>query len=48
LDAPRDALELQLVKVWENVLRAKPVGIKEDFFELGGDSLLAIQMLAPF
>ena len=46
LDAPRDALELQLVKVWEEVLRAKPIGIKEDFFELGGNSLLAIRMLA--
>jgi thioesterase domain-containing protein len=46
LDAPRDALELQLVKVWEDVLGAKPIGIKEDFFELGGNSLLAIRMLA--
>jgi amino acid adenylation domain-containing protein len=46
LDAPRDAFELQLVKVWEEVLRAKPIGIKEDFFELGGNSLLAIRMLA--
>jgi len=46
LEAPRDALELQLVKVWEEVLNAKPIGIKEDFFELGGNSLLAIRMLA--
>jgi len=46
LDGPRDALELQLVRIWEEVLRANPVGIREDFFELGGNSLLAIRMLA--
>ena len=46
LDASRDAWELQLVKVWEDVLRVQPIGIKEDFFELGGNSLLAIRMLA--
>ena len=46
LDAPRDALESQLVKIWEEVLRTKPIGMKEDFFDLGGNSLLAIRMLA--
>ena len=46
LDTPRDALEFQLVKIWEDVLRVRPIGIKEDFFELGGNSLLAIRMLA--
>jgi thioesterase domain-containing protein len=46
LDVPRDALESQLVKIWEEILRTKPIGMKEDFFELGGNSLLAIRMLA--
>ena len=46
LAAPRDALQSQLVKIWEEILRTKPIGIKEDFFELGGNSLLAIRMLA--
>ncbi len=46
LDAPRDSLEVQLVKLWEEVLHAKPIGIQEDFFDLGGNSLLAIRMLA--
>jgi amino acid adenylation domain-containing protein len=46
LDGPRDALESQLVKIWEEILRAKTIGMKEDFFELGGNSLLAIRMLA--
>ena len=43
LDAGRDALELQIVALWEEILRAKPIGIKEGFFELGGNSLLAIR-----
>jgi len=46
LDAPRDALEVQLVKLWEEMLHTNPIGTKEDFFELGGNSLLAIRMLA--
>ena len=44
--APRDALELQLVQIWEDLLERRPVGVNEDFFELGGDSLLAMSLLA--
>jgi thioesterase domain-containing protein len=44
--APRTALELQLVRVWEEVLGVHPVGIRDDFFELGGHSLLAVRLLA--
>src|SRR5262249_23667848 len=38
---PRDAVEARLVKLWEEVLRTRPVGIMDDFFQLGGHSLLA-------
>ncbi len=44
--APRDALELAIARVWEDLLRAGPVGVDDDFFELGGDSLLAVELLA--
>jgi len=44
--APHDALELQLVQIWEDLLQRRPVGVDEDFFELGGDSLLAMSLLA--
>ncbi len=40
--APRDALELQLVKIWETALGVSPVGIHDNFFDIGGDSLLAV------
>ncbi len=43
---PRNELEAQLVSVWEKVLEVKPVGIKDDFLELGGSSLLAITLVS--
>lgn len=43
---PRDETERQLIEIWEAVLGIQPIGIRNNFFELGGDSLLAVQMLA--
>jgi thioesterase domain-containing protein len=42
--APRDALELELVRIWEEALGTRPVGVRDDFFALGGHSLLAVQV----
>jgi len=44
--APRDALELQLTRIWEDLLDHRPIGVDEDFFQLGGDSLMAMSLLA--
>jgi amino acid adenylation domain-containing protein len=44
--APREALELQLARIWEEVLDVYPVGVQDDFFELGGHSLLAVRLMA--
>jgi amino acid adenylation domain-containing protein len=44
--APRDALELRLVRIWEQVLGVRPVGVTHSFFDLGGHSLLAVRLLA--
>jgi thioesterase domain-containing protein/acyl carrier protein len=44
--APRDALELQLVKIWEEVLQRQPISITDNFFHIGGHSLLAVQLMA--
>jgi len=43
---PRDSIESRLVKLWEAVLDKRPVGIEDDFFELGGTSLLAARVFA--
>ena len=42
----RDSVESQLVKLWEAVFDKRPIGIEDDFFELGGTSLLAARLFA--
>jgi amino acid adenylation domain-containing protein/non-ribosomal peptide synthase protein (TIGR01720 family) len=44
--APRTPTEQQLADIWAIVLRLKQVGIYDDFFELGGDSLRSLQVIA--
>ncbi|QIY90736.1 non-ribosomal peptide synthetase [Chryseobacterium gallinarum] len=39
-------VERELVHIWENVLNKKGIGIYDDFFELGGYSLLATKIVA--
>ena len=41
---PRNEIEKQLVAIWETALDVRPIGIRDDFLELGGDSLLAAQV----
>ncbi len=43
--APRTPLENVLAGIWADVLQRDKVGIHDDFFALGGDSLLAAQVL---
>lgn len=41
--APRSAIEESLTTIWAKVLRLERLGIHDNFFALGGDSILAIQ-----
>jgi acyl transferase domain-containing protein len=41
---PQNDLELQLSQIWEKVLGIQPIGVKHNFFELGGNSLLAVRL----
>ncbi len=43
--APRKPLEKVLTGIWGDVLQIEQVGIHDDFFALGGDSLLAMRVL---
>jgi amino acid adenylation domain-containing protein len=41
---PRDPVELQLTKLWEETLGIRPIGVKDNFFDLGANSLLAARL----
>ena len=43
--APRTQVEKRLSEIWSQVLEVEPVGIHDDFFCLGGNSLQAIQLI---
>ncbi|HEY7099297.1 MAG TPA: amino acid adenylation domain-containing protein [Terriglobales bacterium] len=43
--APRDELEEQLTGIWEECLNTHPVGINDNFFDLGGHSVLGATLL---
>jgi natural product biosynthesis luciferase-like monooxygenase protein len=44
--APRDETEKTLAEIWAEVLRLERVGIENKFFNLGGHSLVALQIIA--
>lgn len=44
--APRNETERRIAAIWAKVLGIDDVGIHESFFDLGGHSILGIQMLA--
>jgi acetoacetyl-CoA synthetase len=44
--APRESAVKLMAAIWERVLRRAPVRPEDDFFDLGGDSLLAIALFA--
>jgi phthiocerol/phenolphthiocerol synthesis type-I polyketide synthase E len=41
---PRNALESQLAEIWQELFGIEPIGVEDNFFRLGGDSLTAIQL----
>ncbi|MCP5008228.1 MAG: amino acid adenylation domain-containing protein, partial [Planctomycetes bacterium] len=45
-EAPRTDTEERLVEVWNHVLKQTSIGIHDNFFEHGGDSILSIQIVA--
>ena len=44
--APRNQVEKTLARIWSNVLGVERVGVHDNFFDLGGDSILSIQIIA--
>ncbi|EGO65798.1 lichenysin synthetase A [Acetonema longum DSM 6540] len=44
--APENETEEMLVRIWQEVLKIERIGIKDNFFSLGGDSIKGIQVLS--
>ena len=44
-EAPRNEIESKLCQIWSEVLGLENVGINDDFFKLGGDSIQSIQIV---
>ena len=42
---PRDELEAKLVKIWQDILKVKTIGVTDNFFDLGGHSLMAVRLM---
>ncbi|GAA4444309.1 hypothetical protein GCM10023148_51270 [Actinokineospora soli] len=43
---PRTELEAVIVRAWQDSLGVAAVGVHDDFFALGGNSLVAVQLIA--
>ncbi len=44
--APKNLIEMRLVKIWSEILGIEKIGVDDNFFELGGHSLKATQVTA--
>ncbi|MBA4538661.1 amino acid adenylation domain-containing protein [Bacillus aquiflavi] len=45
-EAPRNEVEENLVSIWQDVLGVREIGINDSFFEVGGDSIKALQIVS--
>jgi amino acid adenylation domain-containing protein/non-ribosomal peptide synthase protein (TIGR01720 family) len=44
-EPPQNEIETKLVQIWQEVLDLKKIGVHENFFDLGGNSLLSIKII---
>jgi amino acid adenylation domain-containing protein len=44
--SPTNEIETALVSIWENILDVRPIGINDNFFDLGGHSLSATRVVS--
>lgn len=44
--APRNALEHGLTEIWQSLLGIGQIGVRDNFFDLGGHSLIAVRLFA--
>ena len=44
--APETAAEQQLAEIWQDILGLEQVGTKDNFFQIGGDSIISIRLIS--
>jgi hypothetical protein len=44
--APRNEVEVMIATVWQELLGIEAIGVDDDFFAIGGDSLLGIRVVS--
>ncbi len=42
--APKTDTEQEMTRIWERILNTKNIGVADNFFEIGGDSMLAVTL----
>lgn len=45
---PTQMVHFQLLEIWEELFAVRPIGIRDNFFSLGGNSLLAAHLVERF
>ncbi len=45
-DAPQTETEIELAEIWRDILKIPHAGVNDKFFDIGGHSLLSIQMIS--
>ena len=45
VDGPRTLLEMEILRIWRSLFGRQDIGPDDDFFEMGGHSLLAVQFV---
>jgi amino acid adenylation domain-containing protein len=45
-DSPRTETEIKLAEIWREILKIPQAGVSDKFFDIGGHSLLSIQMIS--
>jgi amino acid adenylation domain-containing protein len=45
-DRPKNTLEYEIAEIWQDLLQKSPIGVRSDFFDIGGDSLALVSLFA--
>ena len=43
---PRDEIEFRLLRIWEEILQVQSISVTDNFFDLGGHSILAVRLMS--